>query len=255
MIDDRADRAFTALRDANPVPADQVAGWRASSEADAILERVLSHGRRPRRRVVIAVAAALAILLALVALIAAVLIRDERPAEPAELVCFSEATLDPMYRAGTSANGDPVDLCLREWRNGAVGPGPIPSSFAVCVFNDIVAVIPGEAGTTCDRLGLPRASIGPVERKMAAFQEELMLAIGERCLGLEDTIRVSKAMLDKYGYEDWTVRMTPGMYFDELRRCGSLAVLIPERELRIVPIPDMRTFEGGEIPAQTPPST
>jgi len=224
------DTLVEALRRANPVPADQVAGRRSMPSAHALYADVISQRpRRVRKRVLLI---AIAIVLLTVILIAAMFVRRESNSVGSAPVCYSSAS---MTSSRVVAIGDdPRAACVGLWTHGRFGSGAAPN-FDVCVLpSGVLAVFPGEAGSVCPRLDLPESS---GDDRVARFSDDISREVQGTCVGFDPAARIIKRAMHRLGVSGWTV--TRGARaFDAIHPCASVAVDAAARKVIVVAYPD-----------------
>src|SRR5436190_17067590 len=116
MSDDELSGAIvTALRRANPVPDDQVAGRRSLPSAHALFAEIVSQPpRRVRPRRAVAFAVVVAVIAAAVAAFAVVQRDDSSP--ELSVACYAKASLATGTASiVTPSLGNPVKACAALW--------------------------------------------------------------------------------------------------------------------------------------------
>ncbi|MDZ4826016.1 MAG: hypothetical protein SGJ13_06065 [Actinomycetota bacterium] len=225
------DDLLVALARANPV-ATAAIDRRALPAADDLFERVVTGGRPRRdRRVLVAVAIIIAIALGLLAF---GLVRRESPEKSlGGVVCHPSLDLTGSRFVSFEAGGA-VDVCADAWERGLVGEGPVPNLSACILDTGVIGVFPGEAGTTCARLGLPVA----LERDadLVNFGRDLGTTLNEECIGADEAIAVVEAKFEEWGMDGWVVSLGAGPPFDAEYPCASAAVDVDGREVSLIAI-------------------
>jgi hypothetical protein len=230
------DDVLDRIRRANPVPPGTTNGRRLAPDADALFTDIVRARPRPRRAVLIAVAIAIALLI-LAALAGFFLRREAVPTRPSEAACYPAVDLHPRRIVAVVVGDDARAACAEQWRLGNVGPGPPPHDFAVCLLpSGTQAVFPGEAGTTCARLGLKVAA--PGRRAEAALSTDLARALGDKCYDEAGARALIGERLAAHDLSGWDVSLRSDSRFSDARPCASVFIDIPTRTILIVPIAD-----------------
>jgi len=228
------DELLERFRAANPVRASTP---RQSAEADALLERVLTTRPRPRHRTIV-VMIVLAVTFAGLALGGFVWLRHAGGRERAQAVCF-EADDVRAHTQLVVSNGDAIDACAALWRAGRFG-SQLPSHLAACVLKTGgIAVFPGEAGTTCVRLGLAVAN-DEAHSAIAQMTADLTHAVTLRCYDASASEALARSALQAHHLEGWNVVIGRDPPFSATNPCGSVAVREVARTILIVAVPDLQ---------------
>jgi hypothetical protein len=146
------------LREANPVAAELLSADPVERvHMEQLFERIASPapvpGKRPKRRVIVAVAIA---TVALLAGAAAYIVHRQRVTQPLDIGCYSGADLRAsaiIVRA--QRDSDPIRSCQDVWRSGAFGSRTVPPLVACVLPSGFTGVFPGESDDVCQRLGRP----------------------------------------------------------------------------------------------------
>jgi hypothetical protein len=224
------DTMVEALRRANPVPADQVAGRRSLPSAHALYADVTAQRpRRVRKRVLLV---AIAIIVLTVILIAATFVRRESSSVGVAPVCYSSASMSsPRVVA---IGDDPRAACVGLWTHGRFGSGAAPN-FDVCVLpSGVLAVFPGEAGSVCPRLDLPESS---GDDRIARFSDDISREVQGTCIGFDPATHIIKREMHRLGVSGWTVERGARV-FDADHPCASTSVDPVAHTVTVVAYPD-----------------
>lgn len=108
--------------------------------------------RKPRRGLVLAVAAATAAIIASAAYAGYAL---TRPATQLKSIgCYETVSLTANTAVVAAGSGSPVVTCGEKWSSAFPGVAP-PASFAACVLDSgAIGVFPADTGNPCAKLGL-----------------------------------------------------------------------------------------------------
>lgn len=212
-------------RDVDIPTADSVRG--AAIRARALRQR------RPYRRTLVAVAAALIVTSAAAG---AMVLWSGEPTIVA-VSCYADADLDSDRVSGDVALGLGPQACARVWQSGAFGDGP-PPPLVACLVDDSVGVFPGPDGT-CGDLGLPRSAGGESALATMAELDTALRDIVDQtpCLTPEAAVPEASRVVMGLGLHEsgWTVRQTADTTAD--RPCASFSVDQERKLVAIVPIP------------------
>jgi hypothetical protein len=233
-VTDPSDELIEQLRAANPVPASQTTGRRASPEADALLARARRGHVRPRRTVLIAAVIALALLL-IAALSGFFVLRRGNARSPGTVQCLTSGDL--RSRRIVVAGANPRAACAALWREGRLGHGPVPH-FAICTDRSAALVIPGESGTTCVQLGVAVAETD--HETIARFAVDLSARLQYGCTKEQDARTLATDRLRVYGLTDWQVTVSTDAPFGPARPCASIAVDSAHRRVILIAIANNR---------------
>ena len=108
--------------------------------------------RRPRRGLVLVLAAVTAGLLATAAYGGYVLTRSATPVE--SIGCYQTVSLTANTAVFAAGNRSPVVACAESWSSAFPGVAQ-PASFAACVLDSgAIGVFPADIGDPCAKLGL-----------------------------------------------------------------------------------------------------
>jgi hypothetical protein len=111
--------------------------------------------RRPRRGLVLVVAAVTAGLLATAAYAGYALMRSATPVE--SIGCYQTVSLTANTAVFAAGSRSPVVTCAEGWSSAFPGVAR-PASFAACVLDSgSIGVFPADAGDPCAKLGLAAA--------------------------------------------------------------------------------------------------
>jgi hypothetical protein len=153
---------------------------------------------------------------------------------PTMVLCYSEASAEPQGRVALGTSADPIGDCRERWESGAFGAlgdgGEVPQLVGCVNDSGVIVVVPGDV-TACERLAMQRwsMSFSDEQQRLMAFTDEISALFGEQCIGEADAYPTAKALLAKYGLDDWSVG-TSGS-FRPGRMCAVAAV---DPELRTV---------------------
>lgn len=230
------DDPFELLKRTRPLPDGELVPGEYPG-ADALLARITAgrHFAEPtpnRRRWLVGGAVA---LVAVGAGSVAAVLNSSRPADPATLMCYSEASTSPAGRAVGHIDPDstPVRQCELRWSDGTFGVDDSPSLVA-CSAGGVTVVVPGGA-STCTELGFAAlaAPTGPdlVDARVAS---EVPGLFAECVPDLDEAAASVSAMFDELGATDWTVRVE-GATSSE-RPCAANVIDAVTREVLIVAV-------------------
>jgi hypothetical protein len=116
--------------------------------------------RRPRRGLVLAIAAATAAILASAAYAGYALLT--RPATQLKSIgCYEDVSLTANTAVVAAGSGPPAVTCAEKWSSAFPGVAR-PASFAACVLDSgAIGVFPADTGDPCAKLGVAALSKTP----------------------------------------------------------------------------------------------
>lgn len=241
--DARGRRPEDRLRDANPIPLQEVPPASAP-QGRALFERIVEtplteeRKRRRRRR-----AALVLIPAAIAAAVAAGYEWYRHASKPLTVVCYQDVSLRSASFVVSAGEGDGSTACRHLWTDegpfAEAGGGSAPPLAACVLETGVIGVFPARAGQDpCSTLGLARlATWGASDERVAItrVQEALVAEFLDRCVGEAEAVELAFAALERNGLSSWDVVPSP---FTRARPCASLAGDVSQQRLRIVPIPD-----------------
>lgn len=230
------DDPFELLKRVRPLPDHELVPG-DDPDAEALLARVTAERRfaepaQNRRRWL--VAGVVAVVAVGAGSVAAVL-NNSRPADPATLMCYSEASTTPAGRAvgHIDPNSTPVRQCEPRWLDGTFSVDG-PPNLVACSAADVTVVVPG-GDSTCAELGFANLA-APTEPDLvdARVASEVPGLFAECVPDLDDAAAAVAAMFDELGAVDWKVRVE-GATSSE-RPCAANVIDAVAREVLIVAV-------------------
>jgi hypothetical protein len=232
------------LREANPVAAELLSADPVERvHMEQLFERIASPapvtGRRPKRRVIVAVAIA---TVALLAGAAAYIVHRQRVTEPLDIGCYEMADLRARVFVVSVGNGeDPVVACTTLWQKGTFGTPTTPRLESCVLPSGAVGVFPGESEDVCERLGRPAPaptssttvgstslSADPVE-----LRNTLVAQFVDRCLTEPQARAIVQGELQRRRMPDWNISDAEAFTAD--RPCATLRVDVEAKTILLIP--------------------
>lgn len=134
------------------------------------------------------------------------ILRQDSPANPTTIVCYTNAAVPPDAMHVLEVSDDPVDSCATLWRNGVIARGDPPELHACLNNAGTIAVIPGDSNV-CSTLGFSNwvGAFSTDELQLINFQEEVTEWFGTQCIPESDAIRDAHRFVDRLDDDGWTV--------------------------------------------------
>ena len=165
---------------------------------------------------------------------AAAVVLTRRPANPATLMCYSEAAVEPGVRVVLPIDpaSTPEQQCSRAWTDGTLGSGG-PPPLVVCISeHEATVVIPGGV-ETCGHLGLaaaaPPADSDQLDALVSLSVPDVLL---DECVDLDEARDRIQGLFDELGAVDWTVRVEGEITLD--RPCATTVIEAAQREVLVI---------------------
>jgi len=179
------------------------------SSDDAMLATIIASvppttvlSRRRRR----GVWAALGTTVVVLGVAAFAILRQESPANPTRIVCFTDASVPPSGMHALDVSNDPVEACGVLWSNGVIASGE-PPALTACVTNEgTIAVIPGDQ-QVCAQLGFANwvGAFSDDERRIVEFQTAVTEWFGTQCVPQGDALPQAEQFVADFDLDGWTV--------------------------------------------------